>query len=160
MKNELKEFLADGLKRYKKASHVMMEFFTNTQDELQGILKRKKDWGSAFKPKETKMVRSTKYWDKYPLINAQIEGTVGGKPVIIKIAIDWFTSESEYPIYEVWLDEGPDILYENISAYKKRARFKLMKDNLGLIFDPSPEDFDLERDFNILINEFVRTLSQ
>lgn len=156
MKSELREFLAEGLKHYKKASYVMTEFFTNTQNELQGILKKRKDWGSVFKPKETKFIKSTKYWDKYPLINAQIEGAIEGKPAIIKIAVDWLKPESEYPTYDVWLEKGPESVYKKISAYQKRGRFELTKDGFGLVFDPSPDNFDLERDFNLLIDEFVR----
>lgn len=159
MKNELKDFLAAGLKHYKQASYVMTEFFRNTQDELQGILSKRKDWGSAFKPKETIKVRSTKYWDEYPLINAFIAGTIEGEAAKIGIAINWFQSESEYPFYEVWLNEGPDNIYKNIGAYKKRGRFELSEKNLGLKMYPDPNDFNMERDFTILIDEFVRTVS-
>jgi hypothetical protein len=160
MKNELRDFLAEGLKHYKQASHVMTEFFRNTQDELQGILKKRKDWGSAFKPQEAIRVRSTKYWDEYPLINAQIEGYVAGKPATIRISINWFESESEYPFYEVWFYDGPASVYEKIGAYKKRGRVVLSKENRGLKMYPDPNDFNLERDFTILIDEFARTISK
>jgi hypothetical protein len=158
MKTEMKDFLAEGLKNYKKASSVMMEFFINTQDELQAILKKRNKWGSAFKPKETTKVKSTKFWDKYPLINALIPGDIEGKAVQIKIAINWHDSKSDYPFYAVYLVDGPDVIYEKISTYKKRGRFDLKSDERGLIMDPNPEDFNLERDFNILIDEFVKIL--
>jgi hypothetical protein len=160
MKSELKEFLAEGLKHYKQASHVMTEFFRNTQVELQEILKKRKDWGSAFKPKETIKVKSTKYWDNYPFINAFIAGTIEGEAAQIGIALNWFQSEAEYPFYEAWLDDGPESICKNIGAYKKKGRFELSEKNLGLKMNTDPNDFNMERDFNILIDEFVRILSQ
>jgi len=159
MKNELKDFLSEGMKRYKQASKIMTEFFRYTQSELQEILKKRKDWGSIFKPKETTKVRSTKYWDEYPLINASISGTIGNNPVIIQIAINWFRSDSNYPFFIVRFYDAPDKLYEKVSSFKKHRKFEISKDEDGLVLNPDPEDFNLERDFNLLIDEFLKTIS-
>ncbi len=158
MKIDMTEFLAEGLKQYKKASHVMTVFFRNTQAELQGILERRKKWGSVFEPKGTVKIKSTKYWDEYPFINAFIDGTIEGEAARIGIAINWYQSKSEYPIFGVWLQVGPEKKVHNIRAYIKKGRFELAEEIAGLNMDPNPEDFNLERDFNILIDEFVKIL--
>jgi hypothetical protein len=158
MKNETKEFLAEGLKNFKKASFVVKEFVGNTQRELQGVLSKRKGWGTAFKPKEAIKVKSWRYWYGQAFINAEKVGTINGEDAYLDIGINWYQSELDYPFYEVWLEEGPDLVYENLKKYKKRGRFELTKDNIGLKFYPNPEDFDLERDFNLLIDEFVKIL--
>jgi hypothetical protein len=160
MKNEMKEFLAEGFARYKQASHVMKEFFTNTQNELQNILTKRKDWGSVFVPKETIKTKSTKYWDAYPLVNAEKTGSIGGETVRIKIAVNWFASKSEYPFFTAYLKNGPEKIYQNIVAYYEKAQFELRSDERGFILYPKQDDFDLERDFNILIDELLRTISK
>jgi len=159
MKNELRDFLSEGMKRYKQASKIMTEFFRNTQSELQEILKKRKDWGSTFKPKKTTKVRSTKYWDEYPLINASISGTIGNNPVIVQIAINWFWSDSNYPFFVVRFYDAPDDLYEKIRSFKKHGKFEMSKDETGLVFYPDSEDFNLERDFSLLIDEFLKAIS-
>lgn len=153
----MKEFLAEGMNRYKQASKVMMEFFKNTQAELQEILKRKKEWGDTFKRKEIITVKSTKFWDEYPLINAQIEGTIDGKTARIQISINWFRSDLEYPYYSIEFYDAPEKFYKNIS-YEKQGKYELLDQN-WLIFYPDPKDFNLDRDFNLLIDEFLSAIS-
>jgi len=101
MENEWNGFLSEGMKSYKKAAMVMGAFFKNVQAKLQEILESRKEWGN-FQPQETKAIRSTKYWDDYPYINAQIHGTLYGEPSIIEMAVNWYESKSDYPFYRVY----------------------------------------------------------
>lgn len=159
MKNEMKEFLAEGFRRYKQAYHVISEFSTNTQNELQDIIIKRKNWGSAFKPKELNKVKSYKYGDP-GIFNAQIEGTIEGKPATLRISVNWFQSESDYPFYEIWFYDGPESAYEKTGSFKTKGRIEMSgADHRGLKMYPDPNDFDLERDYNALIDEFVRTIS-
>ncbi len=158
MNNELSTFLSEGMKKYKNAAKIMAEFYKNIKSLLQDILKNRRDWGT-FKPTDVSKVRSTKYWDDYPLINAQIAGEVGGKPIMIEIAANWYSSEIDYPIYSVGF-YGSDYLNDKLQAYKKHNKVELNNNSDKLLFYPNPDDFNLERDFNLLLDEFVNTFSK
>lgn len=147
-------FLSAGMKNYKKASEVMGAFFKETQAALQAILKNRRDW-DKFKPGEVAKVKSTKYWDDYPLINAQIQGTIDQNSASIEIAVNWYESKSDYPFYSIRFYEGPD-LRSKLSSYKKAGSFEADSENTRLIFSPSPEDFNLGRDMNLLMDEFIK----
>jgi hypothetical protein len=157
MKDETAIFLAEGMKRYRQATKIMMEFFQTTQIELQEILKNKKEWGKTFIPKDIIKVKSTKYWDEYPLINAQRAGTIDGQPATIKMAINWFESDSDYPFHKVSFGNAPEKYFKNLS-YDEIGKIRLAENRNGLIFNPDQTDFNLERDFNNLINEFVKAI--
>lgn len=157
MKNEMKEFLAEGLKYYKKANLVMSEFSNSIQTELLGILKNRENWGPVFKPGGSDKIKILKYGGNTPIFVAQIEGKVGGTPAPIRISINW--QESEYPFYEIWFFDGPPGIYEKFKAYKKKGRVEQSLDR-GLKMYPDPDDFDIERDLIILIDEFVSTISK
>lgn len=161
MKNdELINFLAEGMKRYKKASQIMVNFYENTKLKLQQILENRKEW-KVFKPGEVKKIKSTKYWDQYPYANALVSGKINGKPATIKIAINWYWSESDYPFYTIDFYDIKDEEYiEKLSSYKKRGKVELSTDKRSLVLYPNPDDFNLERDFNLLIDEFLGAISK
>ena len=85
-------------------------------------------------------VKSWRYWYGQSFINAEKEGTINDEAANFNIAINWHESEVDYPVYEVWLERGPDLVYKNIKKYKKRGRFELMKDNIGLRLYPNREE--------------------
>ncbi len=160
MKANWDDFLAEGMKSYKKASMIMGAFFNNIQSKLQDILKSRKEWGT-FHPKETKAIRSTKYWADYPYINAQIHGTHNGEPTVVEIAVNWFYAETDYPFYWAYVYSPQEKYDKKILSYPKEGKIKRYTDRHGhgfLILMPNPEDFNLERDFNILLDEFVKTV--
>jgi hypothetical protein len=161
MKNdELNNFLAEGMKRYKKASEIMIEFYENVKLKLQQILENRKEW-EIFKPGEVKKIKSTKFWDKYPFANAQIAGKINGRPATIKIGINWYASESDYPFYGIWFyDTKADEYIEKLKSYKKHGKVELSNDKNSLVLYPNPDDFDLERDFNLLLDEFLGAISK
>lgn len=156
MDKELTAFLSEGMRNYKKASFIMQRFFNNTQSTLQNILKQRREWG-AFVPGEVRKVKSTKYWDAYPLINAQIGGKVGKVPTTIEIAINWFQSETDYPFYAIGFYEPVYFNETKLSSYKQTGKVKYL--NNGLKLFPDPADFNLDRDFNLLITELLKTLN-
>jgi len=158
MDNELNEFLAEGMKRYKEASRIMVLFGRSIEGELADILSKRKKWG-IFKPVNTKKPRSTKYWHEYPCLNAEIIGTIYEKEYWIRIDINWFMSEGEYPFYSILFQYGEldERIQENFDAYNP-GNFEISENNKGITMTPDPEDYDLHRDFNALIDEFVKNI--
>jgi len=77
----------------------------------------------------------------------------------IEIAANWYSSEADYPIYSVGF-YGSDYLNDKLQAYKKHNKVGLNSNGDKLLFCPNPDDFDLERDFNMLLDEFVETFSK
>ncbi len=55
MDKELKQFIEEGVKRYKEASRLMVLFGETIESELQGILSARKDWGT-FNPEKQAIV--------------------------------------------------------------------------------------------------------
>jgi len=161
MDNEIKEFLSEGMKRYKEASLLMVRFGQNIKSELHNILKNRTDWG-IFIPEEQKKTKSTKYWDEYPLFNAEISGTINNAAHTIRISVNWFESDNNYPFYSIHFqyNNPPEEIINKFNAYEIQSNFELTRANNGLVMFPNPDDFNLSRDFNLLIDEFVKVISK
>jgi len=156
MDKELKQFIEKGMKRYKEASRLMVLFGKTIEGELQGILSARKDWGK-FKPDMAKKKISTKYWSEYPLLNAKIFGKIGQKDFTIRIAINWFQSENDDPFYEICLENCTDQeLLDKFTGYNHNGIFVIRENSI--ILYPDPKDFNLHRDFNKLIDEFIKII--
>lgn len=154
MNPETEQFLAEGMGRYKQAAFVMMTFGKEIESRLQAILKDRKDWGPLTPAKEAR-AKSTTYWSQYPLLNARLPGKLNGENALLTIAINWYESETEYPFYSVGMDPSPEFLSEaDLSTWGER--FELRGDWLS--FYPDPDDFDLERDFNRLLDLYVEII--
>jgi hypothetical protein len=161
MKNsELDAFLAQGMKKYKKASEVMVSFYENMKTRMQQILISRENWG-IFDRGEVKNVKSTKFWDQYPFVNAQISGKIEGKPATIKIGINWYASDSGYPFYGIWFyDIAKDGYKEKLGSFQNHGNIVLNKTRDGLNLNPNPDDFNLERDFTLLLDAFIELISK
>ncbi len=155
MKKEAKDFIEEGMKRYKQASMVMVSFVEEVEALLQEVLIKQKNWG-PFKPNPTvKATGSTRNWTKYPGLNARIKGKYGDNDAEIILSIVWYESNTDYPFYtisispkELYTLERGGFDWDNVcQAEENRLRF-----------DPDPDDFNPERDFKLLLNEFVRFL--
>ena len=163
MSHRMDEFLAVGMKRYKQASSTMVSFGKEIEARLQKILASRtpEAWG-RFVPTAGRKARSTKFWSEYPLFNAKIDGTIGSESFRLYISINWFDSETEYPLYVAGLE--PHQLYQRYEApmeeFEWRHGVLSFKTSKGVRLDPSEDDFDLERDFGILLDEFVRFLDE
>ena len=156
MDKELKQFIEEGVKRYKEASRLMVLFGKTIESELQGILSTRKDWGK-FKPDKTKKKRSTTFWHEYPYLNADIFGEIRQKPCTIRIAINWYGSDIDYPYYEIRLEKGADEELSNkFIAYNESSVFEVRENTIILV--PNPKDFNLHRDFKKLIDEFIKII--
>ena len=157
MDKKLKQFIEEGVKRYKEASRLMVLFGKTIEGELQGILSTRKDWGK-FKPDTTKKkIISTKYWSEYPYLNAKIFGKIGQKQCTILIGINWYQSDIDYPHYEIRLEKGADEELSNkFMEYSENGVFEVRKNSI--VFCPDPKDFNLHRDFNKLIDEFIKII--
>jgi len=157
MDRGLKQFMEEGIRRYKEASRLMVLFGKTIENELQGTLSARKDWGK-FKPDMAKRkIISTKYWSEYPYLNAKIFGKIGLKECTIRIGINWFKSDIEYPYYEICLEKGADEeLLNKFVEYNDSSVLEIRKDSI--ILNPNPKDFNLKRDFNKLIDEFIKII--
>jgi hypothetical protein len=149
------------MKRYKQAKKVIAQFYKNTRTSLQEILRKRKSWGD-FEPGEIPKIKSTQYGGDYPYINAQIEGKIHGEKVKIEIAVDWYESDSDYPFYCIRFYEN-NKYDDKISSYEEHGKVKRYRNMYGsemLIYVPDPNDFSLDRDLNLLIDEFIKTVSR
>jgi len=156
MDKELKQFIEEGVKRYKEASRLMVLFGKTIESELQSILSTRKEWGK-FKPDMAKKKRSTIFWHEYPYLNADIFGEIGQKQCTIRIAINWYGSDTDYPYYEIRLEKGADEeILNKFTAYNKNSIFEVRENTIILV--PNLEDFDLHRDFKKLIDEFIKII--
>jgi len=157
MDKKLKKFIEEGVKRYKEASRLMVLFGKTIESELQSILGTRKDWGK-FKPEKTShSVGSTRYWSEYPFLNAKIFGKIRQRQGTIRIAINWYNSDDIYPYYEVCLEKGADEELSNkFREYNENDIFEVRKNSI--ILCPDPKDFNLRRDFNKLIDEFIKII--
>ena len=155
MKNDLEQFIEEGMKRYKEASSVLVKFGKEIESRLQNILETREDWGK-FIPEKEAYARSTKYWSEYPLLNARIEGRINDEKVMVIININWYESDSSYPFYFVELYPLNKLLSEVLNQFSWEAPYQFTDNKL--LFYPRPKDFNLERDFNKLLDEILRLL--
>ena len=151
-------FVAEGMGLYRRASATLVAFGEELERRLQLILSsRPKDKWGAFAPSTTRPTRSTRYWSKYPLLNAKIDGTIGEEELTVSIAINWYEAEGDYPFYSLSFEPADQ-------HAKSMAEFewcgKVVYDGAGLRLDPDQKDFDLERDFALLLNEATRFLGE
>jgi len=155
MKNETKKFLVEGMKRYKQASMVMVSFIEELEELLQEILLKQKDWGPFKTNPKGKTTGSTRNWAKYPGLNARIKGKHGDKDSEIVLSIVWYESNTDYPFYTISISPKEIYTIERINFDWDSA---CQAEESRLRFDPDPNDFNPERDFKLLLNEFVRFL--
>ena len=153
---EQKEFIEEGLKRYKEASKVMVYFGKRIEKMLIDILENRDAWGN-FTRKNKARAKSTTYWSEYPLLNAKLKGEFQKKDAEITIAVNWYASKLDYPFYSVWMTNSDPTWREKFEQFDWGSRFETYRDQLK--FDPDPKDFDLERDFHSLLDEFNKFLS-
>jgi len=157
MDKELKQFVEEGMKRYKEASRLMVLFGETIEGEMQNILSTRKDWGKFNPEKTSHSVGSTRYWSEYPLLNAKIFGKIKQKDCTIRISINWYKSNKDYPYYEICLEKGADEELSNkFMAYSENSVFEVRENSIILV--PNPKDFNLHRDFNKLIDEFIKII--
>ena len=143
-------FIEEGMKSYKKASEVAALFRNEVENILKSILKARTDWG-PFEKNTIKQPQSSKYWTEYPYINANLQGQFKGSAHNIRLAINWMSAD--YPIFSILFYDKNESYKEEMEQFDWRPEFSFEKD---LRFTPNPDDLDIERDFNLLIDEFVR----
>lgn len=151
MKNETGEFIAEGMIRYKQATSVLVSFRKEVEDKLKSILNNRRDWGQFIPKGDTHAIKST-FGSAYPLLNAKLEGEYKGDDVKVVIAVNWYQSESDYPFYCVWIEPTNQHL-TLLREYEWGPNFEFKED--ALRFDPRPDDFDMVRDFDALLDEFI-----
>lgn len=153
MNKEMQEFIKEGVRRYGEAALIMVKFGETIEEKLKEVLDKRQSWRN-FKPKDEAKAYKTSYWSKYPLLNAKIEGTMYNQNVILVIAINWYDSLNEYPFYSVWF-EPRELSADYLSKQQFMETDNLEIANSELRFNPDPDNFNLERDFNMLLDVFI-----
>jgi len=159
MNKQINEFLAEGMKRYKQATSVMISFQNETEHRLQNILSSRSadEWG-CFVPGEMVNGKKRRNWSEYPAFHAGINGYINDTTVCVWIGINWYESENNYPFYYAKLETTND--YQNaIREFVWQQGIYQCEgwQNIPEIrFDPNQNDFNLERDFTQLLNELTR----
>lgn len=92
MDKDTKKFVSEGMRRYKQAAYVLVEFGNEVEAQLKNILNKRKEWGK-FTPANNAQARSTNYWSAYPLLNSKLDGKFKGENIKIAIGVNWYLSE-------------------------------------------------------------------
>ncbi len=150
------DFIAEGMKKYKCATAAMISFQNEIETRLQDILVKRpaENWGE-FQSKKLVKSKTGRTWNQYPTAIAKINGIVEGKEIEIGIVVSWYTSESDYPIYSAWADPREQYL-SLMKSFEWQPQVRCGE--WGISFNPDENDFNLERDFNLLLDELVRFL--
>lgn len=152
MNDEMNDFLFEGMKRYGEAAKVMVKFGKTIEAQLKEILDSRKNWGE-FTPVADAKAKSTTYWSEYPLLNSRINAKWNDKEVLITIAINWYKTNTDYPYYAVWLEQKEQSIEYVSNIMIKSNNIEAVERELRLY--PNPNDFNLERDFNRLLDVFL-----
>ena len=154
MDNELHAFMEAGMRRFGHAQLTVFAFAKHLEEILLGVLRSrpKSDWG-PFVPSVPLQIKSTNYGKEYPLRNALIEGSIDSKPSRVTIAVNWYQSQTDYPFYaaDIRVEES---VVDGLKSFAWNDPITSGPD--GPILVPDPEDFDLSRDFSVLLDELVR----
>lgn len=156
MNIETENFIKEGLKRYKQASEVYFTFRKELQNKLQAILKARKDWG-LLKP-NISSVKSTTFGQDYPLLNSRIDCDFNGKILTLVIAVNWYQSESDFPFFELWIEKADADFSSKQDLFNWDSEFSL--ENKAICYYPNPENYNLDKDFNKLLDEFIRFINK
>jgi len=147
-KDEIK-FIEEGILRYKSATSTYVSFMKLVEKELQNILKDRKNWKNL--EPNYKTIKSTRYGVEYPLLNSRIECNYKGQKIKLIIAINWYDSDKDTPYYSIWSDED-----NFIKNSVEDANEEFFVGDKGLRFYPDFSDINLKRDFNFLIDEYLK----
>lgn len=146
------DFIKTGMSKYKNATNTYFAFRKYVNEELQEILRDKINWKNL-KPKfET--IKNTRFGDSYPLLNARIECELNEQNLILVIAVNWYESESEIPFYCIWC-ENLNYLNKNTDINEK---YIFVENQLR--FFPNFEKLNMKEDFNLLIDEYIKVISE
>lgn len=154
MNDATDEFVELGMSRYKDAAEVMVNFGQEVEARLKAILDERKDWG-RFQPNGKLTATSTTYWSVYPLLNAKIEGKFMGEVVKLAVRVNWYAAKTNYPFYAVAFEPWKPF-QEQMAEFEWNAPYQFTDGELR--FTPNPDDFDLRRDLNRLLDEYQRFL--
>lgn len=149
MNSDVEKFVKEGILRYKSATNTYVSFIKEVENRLQNILTDRKDWRSL-KP-NFKTVKSTRYWVEYPLINSRIECNYKDQKIKLIIAINWYESDLETPFYCV---RCKNINFLQNTFENANEEFDVVDDQLR--YFPDVKELNLKRDFNLLIDEYLK----
>lgn len=146
-----KAFFAEGMRTYKEASDILVFFGKGIESRLQAVLNERSDWGQIVPVAEAR-AKSTTYWSMYPLLNAKRLVTWKGKEMQVSLAVNWYQADGNYPFYSVELGKDEAALL-GFCEQDMPHGIEVVENHLRLY--PDPNDFDLERDCNRLLDVLV-----
>ena len=155
--NEKKDFLKEGIYRYKQAYDIYWKFREEIEKSLTIILSERKEWGDFIPDKDTLFSRA---WANGLILNARLSGKYDDKIFSIGIGIDWSNKKNDLPVYFLWLENEKRKyikLNENYN-WAEKIEYKEFSGNKHLIFHSNQKAFNLERDFNLLLDEFTNSM--
>ena len=157
-RDTMDDFVHEGMKRYREASTTLVAFGEEVERRLQRLLYDgpPSGWG-AFVPSDNARARSTRYWSKYPLLNAKIDGEIGGTSATITIAVNWYESDGTYPFYALGVEPVENHV-DAMQDFEWREGVRPTRD--GIRFEPNPEILDMKDGFRVLLEEAVRFLGR
>jgi len=157
MSKKFDAFIEEGMKSYKKASEVAALFRGEVENILKDIMNSREDWG-PFQKKAMKQSQSSKFWTEFPYINANLNGAIHDTSVTIRIAVNWTDSSTKYPFYEIRFYDQNHPFVEEMKNFVWNEDFTFEEPNKVVLY-PDASDISLNRDFGMLIDEFVRFIS-
>lgn len=95
------------------------------------------------------------------MFNAEISGRINNSNCTIRISDNWFESDNNYPFYSIHFqyNNPPEEILNKLIESELNSVYELTRGKNGLIMYPNPDDFNLLRDFNLLIDEFIKIIS-
>lgn len=165
MSDEMDAFSAEWLVKYRKASLALKDFQAQVNGRLKSLLDaRTKDdrWGPFKAQKATSRSRDLHSDDPFA---AYVDDSNTAIQVYAKVVWDKHELVRPYGLVRVKKGTGKDSreefkrLTEAMGAYGWARKVEAVPSKDGIRLDPTPDDFDLDRDFNILLDELVRFMT-
>mgnify|MGYP006282151057 CR=1 FL=1 len=155
--NAMDTFVHEGLARYRQAGATLVAFGEEVERRLQKLLTEgpKDGWG-RFVPASDARARSTRYWSKYPLLNAKLDGKIDGADATITLAVNWWEAEGDYPFYALHIEPTANHI-DAIRDFDWQNDIKPARE--GIVYEPNPEILDLQEGFRRLLDEAGRFLT-
>ena len=161
MENESKDFLKEGMKQYQTALEMVNAFYKEITNKLHDVLEHHNNWG-IFIPEKDAKIKSTNSAQEYAWMNATLPGKIENENGTVEIQIDWYGSKKEYPYYMVRFiyTNCKDHIQKLQKANFEKYQFYKNQSGDGIMFQPNPEDFNIEKDFEEMISEFIGVISK
>lgn len=138
------------MRRYHDASSVVSKFETLIEKEIENIIRTRKEWGKIV-PRFAKIRNRPK--ERLKLF-ADFDALYQETPVKIRLGIIWkdVSKKETYYYISTW---GESVFDDIWKSYESDI---FSSDDHSLGFFPDVADVNIERDFNVILDEFIRII--